>query len=70
MPKTRRHTMTTSDDTRWLTISETAEQYNVSPYVIRRCIADGSLRARRVGPRLIRVDASSLADLGQPVAKI
>jgi hypothetical protein len=62
--------MSIRHDSHWWTVSETATRNNVSPFVVRRCIADGSLRARRVGPRFIRVDASSLADLGQPVAEI
>ncbi len=35
---------------------EAARQYNVSTKSIRRRVADGSITAYRVGPRLIRLD--------------
>jgi len=39
----------------WLTIAETADLYRVHPATIRRRIADGTLTAKRFGPRLLRV---------------
>lgn len=51
----------------WGTIPQAAETYQVSPKTIRRRIADGTLEARRFGPRLIRVNLHSLADAGRPL---
>lgn len=47
------------------TIQETAEYLGVSPQTVRRYITQGLIRAERVGPRLIRVDLSSLQNLGR-----
>ncbi len=41
-------------------IATAAEVYGVSPKTVRRRIADGTIPAHRLGPRLIRVD---LADV-------
>ncbi len=49
-----------ADSQQWVTINAAAECMGVSPKTIRRRIADGSLPAWRVGPRLIRVN---LADV-------
>ena len=53
---------------RWVTIAEAADALSVSIKTIRRRIADGSLDARRIGPRLIRVNLASLELVGEPVA--
>lgn len=50
-----------------LTLDEAAEVLGVCTVTIRRRIADGSLRAYRVGPRLIKVDADDLHDLIRPL---
>lgn len=50
-----------------LTVVETAELLSVSPRTVRRLIASGALEARRIGPKLIRIDARSVADLGTPL---
>lgn len=51
-------------------MAEAARIANVHPATIRRRIADGTLKAYRIGPRLIRVDRASLEALmtGQRVA--
>lgn len=40
---------------------------DVSTRTIRRWIADGRLRAYRVGPRLIKVDLADIDRLARPV---
>ena len=57
--------MATSDQ--WGTIVQAAETLNVSTRTVRRMIARGEIDARRVGPRLIRVRLSNLADIGRPL---
>ncbi|MCW2513579.1 MAG: hypothetical protein JWR11_2621 [Mycobacterium sp.] len=49
------------------TIQQSADFLNVSQKTIRRYIASGQLKAKRVGPRLIRVDRESLLALAQPI---
>lgn len=44
----------------WLTIPEAAEYLKVSTKTIRRMIARAEIEARRIGPRLIRVNAETL----------
>lgn len=51
--------MTTSVGSQWGTIQQAAEAYQVSQKTIRRWISAGIIDARRVGPRLIRVDLAS-----------
>ena len=51
----------------WPTIQQAADSQQISTKTIRRRIADGTLEARRVGPRLIRIDPDSLAALGSPL---
>lgn len=58
----------TNDSTRWPTIQQASEHTQLSPQTIRRRIADGTLIAMRFGPRLIRIDPESLAQLGTPIA--
>ncbi len=47
-----------------LTIAQAADRLGVSHWTIRNRIADGTLTAQRVGPRLIRVLASDVDALG------
>lgn len=49
----------------WSTIQQSADHYQVSTKTIRRWITDGRIEAKRVGPRLIRVDLNSLDTLGR-----
>lgn len=46
-----------------VTIAEAAKLGAVDPRTIRRRIADGTLTAFRLGPRLIRIDAAELDSL-------
>ncbi|MGL3150666.1 helix-turn-helix domain-containing protein [Microbacterium sp. A82] len=48
----------------WLTLTEAAELAGVSTKTIRRRIADNSLIARRMGPKLVRVDRRSVENFG------
>jgi excisionase family DNA binding protein len=48
-----------------LTIKQVADYYQLDPKTIRRMIAHGKLKARRVGERSIRVDRESLLELGR-----
>lgn len=51
-----------------LSIRDAAVALDVHPRTIRRAIAAGRIEAVRLGPRLIRVTADSLASYQQPVA--
>jgi len=50
-----------------MSISETAEHLGVCPKTVRRWIAEGRLKAVRLGPRLIRVDRDSIMALMKPI---
>lgn len=54
----------------WVTIAQAALVYSVSEKTIRRWISAGTLEARRVGPRLIRVNVASGIDKGRPLAVV
>jgi len=54
-------------DSQWVTIALAAEFFAVSEKTIRRRISDGSIEARRFGPRLIRVNLTSLESAGRPL---
>ncbi|WP_347757326.1 helix-turn-helix domain-containing protein [Agrococcus sp. ProA11] len=56
--------MNTTAET-WPTIRNAAMQYGMSEKTIRRRISDGTLDARRFGPRLIRINPASLERWGQ-----
>lgn len=52
----------------FLTIAETADVYGVSEKTVRRWIADSQIIAWRMpGGRLLRIDASSLDGILEPV---
>lgn len=51
----------------WGTVSEAAVYMGVSTKTIRRRITDGTVEAKKFGPRLIRVNMSSLEKSGRPL---
>lgn len=53
-----------------ISIQDAAELLGVSTDTVRRRIADGSLAAYRVGPRLLRVDRAAVEALAQPVPTV
>lgn len=60
--------MPTSFSPRRLAALSVAAQYaNCHPRTLRRRVADGSLTAYRMGPRLIRVDLNELDALLSPI---
>ena len=50
-------------------IAETAEFLGVSTKTVRSWIAEGRLKAVRLGPRLTRVDKASVEALMRPIGK-
>ncbi|WP_082109643.1 helix-turn-helix domain-containing protein [Mycobacterium sp. UM_Kg1] len=50
-----------------LSIKQAADHYGVCDKTIRRKIAEGELKAYRVGKRAIRVDRESLLALEKPM---
>jgi excisionase family DNA binding protein len=53
----------TDTETRWMTMAEAIAESGLSHDTIRNYIRAGTLNAERIGPRLIRIDASSFAAL-------
>lgn len=51
----------------YVSIATAADILACSTKTIRRKIASGELPARRIGTRLIRIDATDLAGLGRPL---
>jgi excisionase family DNA binding protein len=49
------------------TIQQAAAWLGVDPKTVRRYIAQGRLKAVRIGPRLIRVERESLLALAKPI---
>lgn len=56
-----------SQPRRLVSIQQAAAECSVSSKTIRRRIADGSLTAYRLGPRVIRVDHAELTALLRPI---
>ncbi|POH67632.1 hypothetical protein C3B61_06985 [Cryobacterium zongtaii] len=52
------------------TVREAADSLGVSTKTIRRRVADGTISARRFGPRLIRVNIASLEGAGRPFSEV
>jgi excisionase family DNA binding protein len=50
-----------------LTINQVAEATGLCGKTIRRRVADGTFRAVRIGPRMIRIERDSVLDLLQPL---
>ncbi len=53
-----------------LSVAQAAERAGVSRDTIRRRIADGSLPAYRLGPKLIRIDAAAVDALFRPIPTV
>lgn len=49
----------------WITIQQAADLMSVSTKTVRRLIASQQLPARRIGSRMIRIDAADLDSLGR-----
>ena len=47
-----------------LTVKQFAATINLSERSVRRYISAGIIKAKRIGPRLIRIDASELENMG------
>ena len=56
-------------EVRWISMEDAAKYLGVSVKTVRRRIADGTVAAQKIGPRLIRVDANSLQSAGAPVTE-
>lgn len=52
---------------RWASMEDAARYLGVSSRTIRRRIADGTIPAKRFGPRLVRVDMTALPSIGEPM---
>ena len=52
-----------------LTIREFSEQANVSTRTTARWLAAGLIPGRRIGPRTVRIPASALDTVGEPIVK-
>jgi excisionase family DNA binding protein len=59
---------TSSEGPRWVSIPDAADLLGVSVKTVRRMIARGDLEAKRLGPRLIRINATALEHVGDPIA--
>lgn len=51
-----------------VTLAVAAEMLGCGDKTVRRMIARGEIAARRIGPRMLRVEAASLAEVGRPVS--
>ncbi len=52
---------------RWGTMDDASEQFKLSKDTIRRMITRGEIEAKRFGPRLIRVNLTSIESAGRPL---
>lgn len=50
-----------------ISIAEFAARAGVNPKTIRRRISDGTIKAYRVGPRLIRIDPDEIGSVFRPI---
>ncbi|WP_198957230.1 helix-turn-helix domain-containing protein [Mycobacterium lehmannii] len=48
----------------WLTIKQAAAYYQISQHTVRKMISIGDLKAKRIGPKMIRIERDSLLELG------
>lgn len=56
-----------SSPVRYVSIPEAAEALSVSEKTIRRRISDGTIEARRIGTRTIRIPEAALTAAGRPL---
>ncbi|MGO4445079.1 helix-turn-helix domain-containing protein [Mycobacterium sp. 2YAF39] len=49
----------------WVTIKQAAEYYQISERTVRKMISIGDLKAKRIGPKTIRIERDSLVELGE-----
>jgi excisionase family DNA binding protein len=61
---------TGSKERPFLTVAETADELAVTERFIRKLIADGDLRAVKVGARVVRIRRTDLEDLPRPARVI
>lgn len=54
----------------WGTLQDAAEAFQISEKTLRRWISEGRVDARRFGPRLIRVNMTSIESMGTPLQYI
>lgn len=50
-----------------VSLAEAGRLLNCSPRTVRRRVAEGTLKAYRVGPRLIKIDAADVDALLRPI---
>jgi len=64
--------ITAADPTRspFLTVAQAADELAVTDRFIRKLIADGQLRAVKVGERVVRIRRTDLEDLLRPARVI
>ncbi|WP_144881125.1 MULTISPECIES: AlpA family transcriptional regulator [Microbacterium] len=55
--------------TEWRSIAEVAGDMGVSTDTVRRRITDGTIRAVKFGPRLIRIDMASVEGWTRPLTR-
>jgi excisionase family DNA binding protein len=53
--------------TEWVSIATVATHLGVRPATVRAWIGQGRLRAKRFGPKLIRIELASVRALGESV---
>lgn len=51
----------------WGTMDDASAQFKLSKDTIRRMITRGEIEAKRFGPRLIRVNLTSIESAGRPL---
>jgi len=64
---TRTQSNTVTLERRYASLAQAADWYGMSQRSLRRMIAEGELRAYRVGKRQIRIRVSDLDALAKPI---
>lgn len=54
---------------RWISVEAAAVVLGISTSTVRRRVKDGSIVARRFGPKLVRIDADQLSESGMSVRR-